>query len=41
MFNLRISPIVVFPEIAPWKMTRPEVDWLVLEEKEKLRNKLM
>ncbi len=40
MFNLRISPMVVFPEIAPWKMTWPEVDWFVLEEKRKSKKEV-
>ncbi len=35
VFNLRISPTGVFPEIAPWKITWPEVDWFVHEEKRK------
>ncbi len=40
MFNLRISPTVVFPEMAPWKMTWPEVDWYVLEEKIKAKEEV-
>ncbi len=40
VFNLRISPMVVFPEIAPWKMTWPEVDWFVLEEKRKSKKEV-
>ncbi len=40
VFNLRISPTVVFPEMAPWKMTWPEVDWYVLEEKRKAKEKV-
>ncbi len=40
VFNLRISPTVVFPEIAPWKMIWPEVDWFVLEEKRKAKEEV-
>ncbi len=40
VFNLRISPMVVFPEMAPWKMTWPETG-MCLRRKEKLRKKLM
>lgn len=37
MFHLRIISTVVYPEIAPWKLFWPEVDWFVLEEKRKAK----
>lgn len=40
VFNLRISPTVVCPEIAPWKIAWPEVDWFVLEEKKKAKDEI-
>ncbi len=33
--DLQISPKVVFPEIALWKITWPDVEWFVLEKKRK------
>jgi len=35
VYNLRMSPTIVYPEIAPWKIVWPEVDWFVLQEKRK------
>ena len=28
---VRVSPVVVYPEVAPWRMVWPEVDWALLE----------
>ncbi len=35
--DLQISPKVVLPEIAPWKITWPDVEWFVLEKKKNNR----
>nr|XP_055031454.1 uncharacterized protein LOC129420520 [Misgurnus anguillicaudatus]XP_055031455.1 uncharacterized protein LOC129420520 [Misgurnus anguillicaudatus]XP_055031456.1 uncharacterized protein LOC129420520 [Misgurnus anguillicaudatus] len=40
ILNVRLSPTVVFPALAPWKMMWPEVDWFVLEEKRKAREEI-
>uniref|UniRef100_A0A8C2Q875 Reverse transcriptase n=1 Tax=Cyprinus carpio TaxID=7962 RepID=A0A8C2Q875_CYPCA len=37
VFNLRVSCTVVYPEMAPWKLVWPEVDWYVLEEKRRAK----
>lgn len=40
IINVRLTPTVVFPALAPWKMIWPEVDWFVLEEKRKAREEI-
>ncbi len=35
VFGLKVSPIVVFPEVAPWKLVWPDIDWYLLEVKRK------
>ena len=29
--HIRVSPTVVYPEMAPWRMVWPKVDWCLLE----------
>ena len=33
--EMRKSPIVIYPKVAPWKLEWPDVDWHVLEVKRK------
>lgn len=35
IFEMKISPIVVYPAVAPWMLVWPEVDWYLLEAKRK------
>lgn len=32
--------IVIYPEIAPWRLVWPEVDWFILEKKNEARESI-
>lgn len=40
MFDLRISPSVVYPVVAPWTLVWPDIDWYLLEVKRKEKGKI-
>ena len=38
--EMRISPLVIYPKVAPWKLEWPDVDWHVLEVKRKEKGQI-